>query len=297
MRTIIPYFYLLLVTIGCGSADITSDAYGNFESDEVVVSAQTVGVLILKGVGEGDNVVRGQMMALVDTLSIYVQKQQLLAQEQVLQRTLEAVDAEAAVLREQRSNVRRERDRVQQLYEGAAATQKQLDDAQGALRVVERQLAVVSVHRKRAEAESSVLKANISVVDDQLRKAMILSPVTGTILTDYAHAGEWVSPSKPLFRVANLDTMTLRAFVDADQYTELQLGDRVEVLVDDATGGLRSYSGRLTWIASKAEFTPRTIQTRKDRVTLVYAIKIRVPNDGFLKIGMPGEVVLRKQMN
>lgn len=288
----------LIVLSGCSSEMSPADAYGNFEADEVMVSSQISGQLIEWRVSEGQQVSAGDLLGLVDTTSIHLQKRQLSAQMQVLQQSRASVQAEGRVIEEQISSAKRELKRIEDLFAGQAATQKQRDDAESALRVLERRLDAIQSQRARISAEGEVLKVQLDLLQDLMEKARIISPINGTILTDFVNAGEIVSPGKPLFSVANLQEIILRVFMDANQVADLQLNQPVTVMVDgkDETGTarLREYPGRVSWISSKAEFTPRTIQTREDRVTLVYAVKVVVENDGLLKIGMPGEVVKQR---
>jgi HlyD family secretion protein len=261
-----------------------------------MVSAQIGGQLLEWRVAEGQFVSAGDTLGHIDTTSVYLQKRQLIAQMDVLQRSRASVQAEGRVLEVQITSANRELDRVKELFSGQAATQKQLDDADSAVLVLESRLAALQTQLARISAEREVMIAQLDQLQDQLNKAVITSPIEGTVLMDYVNAGELVALGKPLFSVANLQEITLRAFMDAEQIAFLQLNQSVRVFVDGGSAGnvagLREYPGRVSWISSKAEFTPRTIQTREDRVTLVYAVKVVVENDGFLKIGMPGEMVV-----
>lgn len=288
----------LLAVSACSSDDPSADAFGNFEADEITVSAQLSGQLMEWNLSEGQQISAGDVIGLIDTTSIHLQKRQLSAQLRVLDQSKASILAEGSVIQEQITAAKRELNRVEDLFKGQAATQKQRDDTESAVRILERRLEALQTQRARLSAEGEVLKVQLDVLQDQLKKAVITSPVNGTILTDFVNAGELVSPGKPLFSVADLQYITLRVFMDALQVADLQLNQAVTVQVDgnDATGiaGLREYPGRVSWISSKAEFTPRTIQTREDRVTLVYAVKVVVQNDGLLKIGMPGDVVVER---
>lgn len=288
----------LLAVSACSSDDTPADAFGNFEADEITVSAQLSGQLMEWNLSEGQQISAGDVIGLIDTTSIHLQKRQLSAQTRVLDQSKASILAEGSVIQEQITAAKRELNRVEDLFKGQAATQKQRDDAESAVRILERRLEALQTQRARLSAEGEVLKVQLDVLQDQLKKAVITSPVNGTILTDFVNAGELVSPGKPLFSVADLQYITLRVFMDALQVADLQLNQAVTVQVDgnDATGiaGLREYPGRVSWISSKAEFTPRTIQTREDRVTLVYAVKVVVQNAGLLKIGMPGDVVVER---
>lgn len=286
-----------LAISACSSEAPSADAYGNFEADEVTVSAQVSGQLLEWNVSEGQMVSKGDILGLIDTTAIHLQKRQLSAQMRVLDQSKASISAEGAVIQEQITSAKRELSRIEDLFKGQAATQKQRDDAESAVRILERRLEALQTQRARLTAEGEVLNVQLDVLQDQLEKAVITSPVDGTVLNDFVNAGELVSPGKPLFSVADLQYITLRVFMDALQVAELQLNQSVTVQVDDGNvtdiAGLQEYPGRVSWISSKAEFTPRTIQTREDRVTLVYAVKVEVENDGLLKIGMPGELVIQ----
>lgn len=286
----------LLAVSACSSEIPSADAYGNFEADEITVSAQVSGQLLEWNFSEGQQVSKGDILGLIDTTSIHLQKRQLSAQMRVLDKSKASISAEGAVIQEQVASAKRELNRVEELFKGQAATQKQRDDAESAVRLLDRRLEALQTQRARLSAEGEVLTVQFDVLQDQLKKAVITSPVNGTVLTDFVNAGELVSPGKPLLSIADLQEITLRVFMDANQVADLQLNQPVTVMVDgnDASGvaGLREYPGRVSWISSKAEFTPRTTQTREDRVTLVYAVKVVVENDGLLKIGMPADVVV-----
>lgn len=300
MSRLLPLAFLLSLVAfyGCSTEAPPADAYGNFEADEIMVSAQVSGQIMEWTISEGQMVSKGDVLGLIDTTSIYLQKRQLYAQMQVLEQSKASISAEGRVIQEQINSAKRELNRIEDLFVGQAATQKQRDDAESALKILERRLEALQTQRARLSAEGEVLNVQLDVLQDQLEKAVITSPVDGTVLTDFVNAGELVSPGKPLFSVANLQEITLRVFMDANQIADLQLNQPVKVLVDGNNStdvaGLREYPGRVSWISPKAEFTPRTIQTREDRVTLVYAVKVEVENDGLLKIGMPGEVLKQR---
>lgn len=298
MSRVLIFLALLssMILAGCSNDEPSADAYGNFEADEILVSAQVSGQLLQWEVSEGQVVTAGDTLGLVDTTSIHLQSRQILAQKDVLQRSRASIQAEGRILDEQMVSAKREFDRVEQLFSGQAATQKQRDEAKSAVRVLERRSDAVRAQLARISAEEKVLDAQLDLLHDQLNRALIVSPVDGTILMDFVNAGELVGLGKPLLSIANLQEITLRVFMDGNQVADLQLNQSVTVMVDgkDETGTarLREYPGRVSWISSKAEFTPRTIQTREDRVTLVYAVKVVVENDGLLKIGMPADVVV-----
>ncbi len=281
----------VLVIAGCGGGDGRSDAYGNFEATEVLVSAESAGRLLRMDAREGDLLQVGREVALVDTLQLTLSRDQLRAQRSAVTARLSGVSAQLAVLEEQRRVVGKDRDRVEALAADGAATQKQMDDVEGQVLVLDRQIEAARTQYDPIRAEAAVLDAHLSMVEDQIRRCHVVNPVAGTVLATYAEASELTAPGKPLYAVARLDTLELRAWVSGALLPHVRIGQSVTVLVDEDAGSDRPLEGRITWIASAAEFTPKLIQTKEERVSLVYAFKIRVANpDGRLKIGMPGEV-------
>lgn len=286
---------ILLMLSACAPDRMSPDAYGNFEATEVVVSSESAGRLLEWDVNQGMMLETNDFIGRVDTTSIHLRLAHLKAQMLVLDTKTNSVEAQINIIREQLSVAQREYDRIVSMYENGAATQKQLDDIDGQLRVLRRHLESTQTQKTNIQAEAGVFTAQYNLIQDELRKTIILSPIKGTVLATYVEQGELVTPGKPLLRLANLETMTLRAFLDAGQYSNIMIGQKVTVKVDHQVGSenqFRSYEGIVTWISPRAEFTPRTIQTREDRVNLVYAIKVDVINDGHLKIGMPGELTL-----
>jgi HlyD family secretion protein len=281
--------------LACGEEAELSDAYGNFEATTLVVSAEANGQLLLFDVNEGKTLAANQLVALVDTVDLHLQRRQLEANLGVLPQKLRNSLADIQVLEDQKANLVRERDRVSRLLEKKAATPKQLDDLNGQITVTEQQVQALRANTQTANrsimAEKGPLLAQIDVIEEQIRKAYVYNPVAGTVLTKLVEPAELVGRGTPLYRLGVLDTMTLRVYLSELQLQTARLGQVVEVLVDDGAEGYRQLSGTISWIADQAEFTPKTIQTKADRVNLVYAVKVRVPNpDGQLKIGMPAEM-------
>jgi HlyD family secretion protein len=283
------HLLLLFLATACSPDNDRSDAYGNFEATEIDVSAETSGRLVAFTIEEGQQISAGEVAGMVDTLTLHLNLQQLRAQKASVLSRLDEVRAEAAVLSEQKQLAETESERISRLAADNAATRRQLDDATGRVNVLQRQIEAVGSRRGSIRSEAEVIDTRIELLRDQIRRSSVTSPVSGTVLAKYAEPGEMVSPGKPLFRVAELETMYLRVYVSGSQLPGIEPGGRVEVLIDAPDGTLDSLEGEISWIASRGEFTPRTIQTREDRVNTVYAVKIRVPNDGRLKIGMPGE--------
>ncbi len=291
----ILYFICALgfLLTSCGN-DEKSDAYGNFEATSVTVSAKGSGELLQFRVEEGDRIEAGQHLGLIDTTQLYLEKVRLQAQLNALgQRTQEA-GPEIAILQADLKNLQRERDRTQRLFEQKAATQQQLDDYEGRIKVVKQQIAStrrsVGVANRGVLSESEPLKAQIKLIEKQINDCKIINPLTGTVLTTFAEPNELVNNGSPLYKVANLETLKLKAYTSATLLQNVKLNDKVTVLVDKGEDDYKTLDGTITWIASEAEFTPKTIETKEERVNLVYAIEVSVKNDGYLKIGMPGEV-------
>ncbi len=294
-----PSLFLLsaaLFLIACQENGGTSDAYGNFEAQEVIVSAEGNGQLLRLEVEEGQELQASQQVGLVDTTQLHLKRQQLRASIQAVTGKTQEVQPQVDVLLEQKQNLQREEKRLKALIAANAATPKQLDDIQGQIEVVDKQIAAALSQNKTANrgilAEIAPLQAQIDQIDDQIRRCYINNPIDGTVLLKLAEPHEMAAMGKPLYTIAKMDELELRAYISGAQLPRIQLGQEVEVLIDEDEENNRSLSGTVSWISGKAEFTPKTIQTKEERVNLVYAFKVKVKNDGSLKIGMPGEVVL-----
>ena len=296
MKRIFIYCALPLLTAACGrSGDF--DATGTFEATEVVVSAEATGRILRFDAEEGDVLEVGRQVGAIDTVQLYLQKLQLERQRASVVSNRPDIAKQAASLREQIAKQQTERRRVENLLKDGAATTKQLDDIDAQIKVLNGQLeAQLSTLRNNAasiDENSSSIDLQIARIEDQLAKCRIASPVAGTVLAKYSEAGELASVGRPLMKVADLDRIYLRAYFTSDQLAGLKLGQEVTVTADFGGDSRIDYPGRIVWIASESEFTPKTIQTRDSRANLVYAAKIAVENDGRLKIGLYGEVRLR----
>jgi HlyD family secretion protein len=270
-----------------------ADAYGNFEATEVTVSAEASGRVLRLAVEEGAQLDAMAEVGLIDTVPLALQRAELSARREAARSRLREVDANAAVLETQRVIAQRELERTQRLLAAQAATAQQGDRAEREARVLGEQLQGTAATRVTVGREVTSIEAQMATLDDRLRRSRIVTPAGGTVLAKFIEAGEFVQVGTPLFKVAALDTLTLRAYVSGGQLAQLALGQEVQVRVDSTGSGVRTVPGRVTWISSSAEFTPTPIQTREERTTQVYAIKVAVPNaDGRLRLGMPGEVVL-----
>lgn len=286
--------YALLAIIpamlwACDKQD-KSDAYGNFEAVEVTVSSQASGQLLFLTVMEGDVVNAGDTLGLVDTVDLSLKKQQLVRNLGVLDARLRSIRSQIEVQEQQRKNLLVEKERLDKLFADGAATKKQMDDMSGSLDLLDTQIGATKVQQEGVFAERAALEVQIGQVEESISKCLVICPADGTVLNKFAEAGEVTAFGKPLFKLADLTHMELRVYVSGDQLPYLKIGETVQVLIDKDQKNLSELSGVVSWISSRAEFTPKTIQTKKERVNLVYAAKVIVPNDGTLKIGMPGEI-------
>ena len=284
-----------LILASCNEKEVLSDAYGNFEATTTTISSEANGKLLFLEVQEGQNLEPGTLIALVDTTQLHLQRLQLLASIGTLPKKLRNAIDDIGVLQNQKQNLIRERDRVIRLVSKSAATTKQLDDLNGKIEVVDKQIIALNskteLTNKAILSEKGPLLAMVAVVDEKIRRSYIRNPLNGTVVTKLAESHEMVGMGAPLYRIGQLDTLTFRFYVDAVQLQDLAIGKRIDVLIDEGQDLLLSLDGVVSWISEQAEFTPKTIQTKKDRVNLVYAIKALVPNvAGRLKMGMPGEV-------
>lgn len=289
------YIIVAILAASC-SSEPEFDAQGTFEATEVVVSSEATGRILHFDVKEGSPVTIGTTVGAIDSLQLHLQRKQLSAQLSALLGSRPDIKAQAASLREQIAKQRTERSRVENMLRDGAATQKQYDDIEAQIRVLESQLmATLSTLDKNTSTindNAAALEAQIAALDDRIAKCRIVSPISGTVLVKYAEAGELATTGKPLMKIADLNNTYLRAYFTSDQLSRFKLGDKVRVTADFGSGERYDYEGRIAWIASESEFTPKTIQTKDSRANLVYAVKIAVRNDGRLKIGLAGEVVL-----
>lgn len=283
------------VIMSCSSGDGDYDATGMFESTEIIVSAEQSGRLLYFDVTEGGRIGEGDQVGLIDTVQLQLRAQQLGATKESYARQRPDITKQIAVTRQELAKAEMEQRRYETLVKDNAANRKQLDDAVSNVRVLRRKLdaQLSSLGNSTGSLNSQMTAAEIQrrQVIDQLRKCHITSPITGTVLDKYAEPGEYATVGKPLFKIADVSNMELRAYVTAVRLNSIKTGQHVRVYADDGEDGRREYPGVITWIADKAEFTPKTIQTRDERANLVYAVKISVKNkDGLIKIGMYGDV-------
>lgn len=288
MRALLLAGLAVLTATACRGRE--PDAYGNFEATEVIVAAQASGQLVAFTPEEGMNLAQGVVVAEVDPTQLMLERQQLLAQrEAVAARTAEAGE-QIGVLVAQRDIAQRTLARTRRLFDADAATAQQLDQAERDYRTLVAQIEAARAQQVSARREVTAAEARVAQIRDQLAKSRVTNPTAGTVLATYARAGEVVTVGTPLYKIADLSELTLRAYIDGTQLAQVRIGQPVQVNVDQGKE-LRSFPGTITWISAEAEFTPTPVQTRDERADLVYAIKIAVPNfAGVLKIGMPGDV-------
>ncbi len=269
------------------------DAFGNFESREVTVSAQATGPLVRFDVREGDEVDLGAVVGQVDTVQVALQAQELRLQSEATRMRADEARAQLRSIEAQLHTNQVDLERTQRLFERSAATATDLNRQEGAVTSLTEQIAAARARVRLAGQDGAIATSRLAQLEDRIQRATVRNPVRGTVLTTMVEEGEFVQAGRPLYTIAPLDTLVLRAYVSGSQLTGLGVGDEVFVQFDGGSGALERRVGRLTWVASEAEFTPTPIQTREERVDQVYAVKVSVPNlDRSLKIGMPGELLL-----
>ncbi len=311
-KILIP-FALLFSLMACNSNKNPYDASGTFEVDEVIVSAEIPGKILSLNVNEGDTLGKNAIAGTIDAADISLQKDQVqasikalgekkadvLPQEKLLKNQL-------AVQQSQLQYLLHEKTRFENLLKQDAATGKQVDDINSQIEVAHKQIAVtqqqinvqrnsISTQNRSVMSEAAPLEKRVAQLNEQIQKSNIVNPISGTVITKYAEQGEFATTGKPLYKIASLSEMTLRAYITGAQLSQVKLNQKVKVLVDNGAKKYKEFNGTISWISDKAEFTPKTIQTKDERANLVYAIKIKVKNDGYLKIGMYGEVVLNPE--
>ena len=291
----IMYVALAFLAVSCGK-ETAFDAQGTFEATEVVVSSEASGRIMRLDAEEGTQINANTVVGEIDSLQLDLQRKQLIAQQTALLGSRPDVQKQVATIKEQIAKQKVELTRFANMLKDGATTQKQYDDMEAHLRVLESQLdATLSSLTKNTITitnNAAALEAQILALEDRIAKCRVVSPVSGTVLVKYAEVGELATMGKPLFKVADLNKIYLRAYFTSEQLSKVNLGDNVKVIADFGAEERFEYEGTITWIASESEFTPKTIQTKDSRANLVYAVKIAVKNDGRLKIGLAGEVIL-----
>lgn len=288
-KTLIHINLFLLGTLLSCSTSKKADGYGNFEATEITVSSEANGKLEFFNVEEGQVLEKDALVGLVDTLQLYLGKQQLLASKETVASKSGGVWSQVGVLNQQLLTAKTALQRVQNMFSENAATQQQLDQANSKVDVLKKQIQNVETQNSPIINELKSVDAKIAQINDQISKCQIINPLMGTVLTKFAEPGEIVSFARPLYKIANLEEMNLRVYVSESQLSNIKIGQEVTVKIDSGNE-MKDYKGVISWISASAEFTPKIIQTKEERVNLVYAVKIKVKNDGSLKIGMPAEM-------
>jgi HlyD family secretion protein len=284
-----------MIFSSCGKKQYDFDAAGTFEATEVTVSSESSGRILSFDATEGREVTAGEKIGMIDTVQLYLTKLQLLKHVLSVRSSRPNIGKQIAAIEEQIAKQETERTRVENLLRAEAATRKQLEDITSAIAVLTGQLeALQSSLRNNVSsinAQSSAIEIQIAQIDDKLAGCVISSPITGVVLAKYAEAGEFAVPGKPLFKVADTKRLFLRAYLTLPQLKDVKLGQQVTVVADFGGDNRREYKGVISWISEKSEFTPKSIRTKDDRENLVYAVKVAIENDGYVKIGMYGELV------
>lgn len=289
MRTLL-FLSIIIILGSCTNNKTKSDAFGNFETDEVIVSSENSGKILMTAFIEGEKVTQGAVLALTDTANLVLQRNQLLAQKEAVLAQKAGLFAQIAVSDQQITNIQKDQVRIQKMLSEGAATPKQMDDIDGQISLAGKQKKAYTAQISAIEKNAEAVDAQVAVLNDRIGSSIVKAPISGIILEKYAETGELATPGKPLYKMANIDNLILRVYASGPQLTQIQTGKQVRVLID-GNQGIKEISGTVEWVSSEAEFTPKIIQTREERVKLVYAVKVRVPNDGSLKLGMPGEII------
>ena len=296
MKKITLIAALLMGLTACQQTEAPYDASGTFEAVETIVSSEASGTIKALHLEEGQTLKAGEVVGYIDSVQLFLKKKQLQAQTKAVLSRKPDIAAQTASLQEQLRQAEREQIRTANLVKADAATPKQLDDANSQMAVIKKQIAAqrssLGISSTSLNEEAAPLNVQIQQINDQLQKCSLINPVEGTVLTKYAEVNEVTTVGKPLYKIAALNSIILRAYITGGQIGSVKTGQPVKVLVDDTKDTYKTYPGTIEWISNKAEFTPKTIQTKDERANLVYAVKIRVNNDGYLKIGMYGEVKL-----
>jgi len=288
MKTIL-YVSLIVALGACTNNQTKSDAFGNFETDEVIISSENGGKILMTAFVEGEKVTQGAVMAVTDTANLVLQRSQLIAQKESILAQKAGLYAQIGVSDQQIINIQKDQVRIQKMLSDGAATPKQMDDIDGSIALAGKQKKAYSAQIAAIEKNAEAIEAQIAVLNDKISVSTVKAPISGIILEKYSETGELATPGKSLYKMANIDNLTLRVYASGPQLTQIKIGKQVRVYID-SNEGIKEIAGTVEWVSSEAEFTPKIIQTREERVKLVYAVKVRVPNDGSLKLGMPGEI-------
>jgi membrane fusion protein YbhG len=292
MKTQIFLTLLVLISFAsCNNDNNKSDAYGNFEAIETIVSAETAGKLIQLKIEEGQVLKANDLIAIIDTTQLYLKKLHLFSQKEAITTKISIYSAQIEIHKEQLNTLSIEKERLSKLIEDGAATSQKMDEIEGNENVLIKQIEAVKIQKNAVYKELNVLDVQLTQLNDQIGRCYIKSPNKGTVLAKYIEQNELAAPGKSICKIADISQLELRAYISGNQLSSVKIGLNASVLIDSQDEEFLNFPGTITWISSTAEFTPKIIQTREERVNLVYAIKVNVKNDGSLKIGMPGEVI------
>jgi len=280
---------LVSIMFSCNSDHVKADGYGNFEAVETIISSENNGKLIQFNIEEGQVLQKGENVGYIDTIPLALKKEQLMVSKSIIFSKSKGILSQIKVLEAELKTATISKNRIENLLKENAGTQKQLDDIDGKINVIKQQIESIKIQNAPVINEIKSMDVQLKQVEDQLQKSIITNPINGTILVKYAEANEITSFGKPLYKIADLSIVQLRVYVSETQLSEIKIGQEVTIKID-AGETMKNYAGVISWIASEAEFTPKIIQTKEERVNLVYALKINVINDGSLKIGMPAEM-------
>jgi HlyD family secretion protein len=282
---------LLAVSAGCKNNAVEADAYGNFEATEVIISAETSGKIVDFNPVEGTIIEKGALIALVDTTLYNLQRLEIDAGIKSIRTRISSINAQNGILDQQIENLNINIRRISNMLKDEAATQKQHDDLTGQVAVLQRQISANNTQKESVMAEMAVMESKKATLNEQIKRCSVKSPMKGTIIEKYAEAGEITAAGKPLIKLADLSVIILKVYVSGEQLGNIKTGQKCSIRIDDGEKGYRESEGTVRFIAEKAEFTPKIIQTKEERVTLVYAVEIGLENDGSFKSGMPGEAI------
>lgn len=284
---------LMPFIVSCSSDQGEPDAWGNFEANEIIISSEISGKIMKTLVNEGDVIAEGDLIALIDTTMLSLQLGELGATARSISTRMHTIDAQNKILEQQIDNLMININRVKNMLEDGAATQKQYDDLDGQVEVLKRQIEANNTQKISVSSELAVLEIKKMQLTEQISRCRIKGPSGGTVIRKYSETGEITGAGKPLVKIADLTIMKLKVYVSGAHLSEIKTGDNCEVRIDKGEKGYSSFEGTITYISDKAEFTPKIIQTKEERVSLVYSVTIDVKNDGSIKSGMPGEAIFR----